>query len=32
LFWHGKVVQAKLPANSGLDAAAISNAKFIRYV
>lgn len=32
ILWHGKVVLAKLPANHGVDAAAIASAPLIHYV
>lgn len=32
LFWHGEVVEAKLPADHGLDAAAKADLAQIRYV
>lgn len=32
LYWHGEVVESKLPTNHGLDAAAKADLKHIRYV
>lgn len=32
LFWHGEVVEAKLPASHGLDANGKTDLKFIKYV
>lgn len=32
LFWHGEVIEAKLPSGSGIDAAAKTDLKQIRFV